>query len=731
MTSVSYPGVYVEEVPGGARPIEVASTSTAAFVGIARRGPDGSVIKDEPRARRVTSWQEFQKLYGGFVADGYLAESVYQFFNNGGRQCYIVRVIGSGARAASITVPNRAGTQGMKFSARSSGAWGNSLYINIEPGDATDPGNTFNLLVYQQDDPNAKPTREAALTSVPVEVHENLVMDSTSKDYFAKRINEDSAFLFVELDTRNTATIRGFHQGGLNPARSIAADLTMDIDVDGDGVQKITLAAGAALADIASDIQAKVRALTPLKNSTHATGFTSFTCAVTEEDIATELSSPTVGVQITAVGTAAHVVRTGTDPFVLTHGGNATADIAATANAAAVRSALTALSGAPIFTVSGAGTAADPWIVQRRAERLVLTSGRAGASSGVVVRPSSQNDATALLQLGPGRGVSFGGLSNRRPAIPAPSELYQVGDHPASGIISSELGVDDTGSITVPTSFENAFSHLNNISDVSLLAVPGQPGMFDSGVAYCENRQLRDIFFIGETADTDDEPHEAEAARTGINKPNTYGALYFPWIKSPDLTGGKEPVLLPPSGFVAGLMARIDSTRGVWKAPAGTEASVSGAAGLLRELTDIEQGNLNRIGVNCLRRFPLAGIVSWGARTVSSDPEYKYVPVRRTAIMLRRSINDGIQWAVFEPNDHRLWASLRLNIAAFMNGLFRAGAFQGEKANDAYYVRCGLGDTMDQGDIDRGQVIVEIGFAALKPAEFVIVRIQQRAGQTQ
>jgi phage tail sheath protein FI len=167
----------------------------------------------------------------------------------------------------------------------------------------------------------------------------------------------------------------------------------------------------------------------------------------------------------------------------------------------------------------------------------------------------------------------------------------------------------------------------------------------------------------------------------------------------------------------------------VWKAPAGTEASLNGVVGLATELTDVQQGNLNPISVNCLRRFDLAGVIAWGARTVTSDPEYKYVPVRRTAIMIRKSIYDGIQWAVFEPNDHRLWSALRTNVGAFMNSLFRAGAFQGEKANDAYFVRCGLGDTMVQDDIDRGQVIVLVGFAPLKPAEFVIVRIQQKAGQ--
>jgi phage tail sheath protein FI len=129
--------------------------------------------------------------------------------------------------------------------------------------------------------------------------------------------------------------------------------------------------------------------------------------------------------------------------------------------------------------------------------------------------------------------------------------------------------------------------------------------------------------------------------------------------------------------------------------------------------------------------MPGGGRVIWGARTLATkaDPEWRYVPVRRTAIMIEQSIYNGIQWAVFEPNDHRLWSALRGNIGGFMNSLFRVGAFQGEKASDAYFVRCGLGDTMTQTDIDAGQVIVIVGFAPLKPAEFVIVRIQQKVNQ--
>ena len=221
---------------------------------------------------------------------------------------------------------------------------------------------------------------------------------------------------------------------------------------------------------------------------------------------------------------------------------------------------------------------------------------------------------------------------------------------------------------------------------------------------------------------------------------STYGVLYYPWVKvaNPFYNADTNPnvdktLTIAPSAFAAGMWSKIDGRRGVWKAPAGLETSLLGVAGLEFTVGDGDQNQLNPIGVNCLRKMPGAGAgpVIWGARTLSTkdNPEWRYVPVRRTAIFIEQSIYNGIQWAVFEPNDHRLWSSLRLNIDSFMNGLFRSGAFQGEKVSDAYFVRCGLDDTMTQGDIDRGQVVVIVGFAPLKPAEFVIVRIQQKVAQ--
>ncbi len=186
-------------------------------------------------------------------------------------------------------------------------------------------------------------------------------------------------------------------------------------------------------------------------------------------------------------------------------------------------------------------------------------------------------------------------------------------------------------------------------------------------------------------------------------------------------------------GAVAGLMARIDGARGVWKAPAGSEADLRGVVGIERRFSDDENGILNPKAINTVRVFP-EGIVNWGARTMDGDDqfqsEYKYIPIRRTALFIEESLYRGLKWVVFEPNDEPLWAQIRLNVGAFMNGLFRQGAFQGAKPSDAYFVRCDA-ETTTQDDRNRGIVNVWVGFAPLKPAEFVVLYLQQMAGQIQ
>jgi uncharacterized protein len=209
-------------------------------------------------------------------------------------------------------------------------------------------------------------------------------------------------------------------------------------------------------------------------------------------------------------------------------------------------------------------------------------------------------------------------------------------------------------------------------------------------------------------------------------------ALYFPRVMESDpLSEGRLDTFVP-CGAVAGVMARTDVQRGVWKAPAGVDAALNGVQALEINLNDLENGQLNQLGVNCLRTFPGGiGRIVWGARTLrGSDQladEYKYVPVRRLALFIEESLFRGTKWVVFEPNDEPLWAQIRLNVGAFMQGLFRQGAFHGTSPRDAYLVKCDK-DTTTQNDINLGIVNIVVGFAPLKPAEFVIIKIQQLAG---
>jgi uncharacterized protein len=220
------------------------------------------------------------------------------------------------------------------------------------------------------------------------------------------------------------------------------------------------------------------------------------------------------------------------------------------------------------------------------------------------------------------------------------------------------------------------------------------------------------------------------AGLTGADALNS--AIYYPWVKAPDPLKNGALRNFPPCGFVAGIYARTDSTRGVWKAPAGSEASLTGAAGLALTMSDSENGQLNPLGINCLRSLPVFGNVVWGARTLHGDnsrgSEWKYVPVRRMALFLEETLFSATQWVVFEPNDEPLWAQIRLNIGAFLQGLFRQGAFQGRTPREAYFVKCDR-ETNPQDQINLGIVNIFVGFAPLKPAEFVVIKIQQIAGE--
>jgi len=259
------------------------------------------------------------------------------------------------------------------------------------------------------------------------------------------------------------------------------------------------------------------------------------------------------------------------------------------------------------------------------------------------------------------------------------------------------------------------------------------PAVWSEALTYCKYRRAMLLVDPPASWNTVEEARDDFDADIGLTRDEN-AALYFPRLRFADPLAENRLADFVPSAAIAGAMARTDVARGVWKAPAGTDVNLRGVRQLTVSLTDGQQGQLNPLGINVVRSLPVIGTVIWGARTLRGADrlasEWKYVPVRRLALFIEESLYRGSQWAVFEPNDEPLWSQLRLNLGAFMQDLFRQGAFQGSSPRDAYFVKCDK-ETTTQSDINRGIVNIVVGFAPLKPAEFVIIKIEQIAGQIQ
>jgi phage tail sheath protein FI len=284
-------------------------------------------------------------------------------------------------------------------------------------------------------------------------------------------------------------------------------------------------------------------------------------------------------------------------------------------------------------------------------------------------------------------------------------------------------------------------SPLDKVDIFNLLAVPGvaDVAVWPAALAFCEAKRAFCILDPPVTWSADDtysnKGMTKVADQIGLvphDSPN--GALFFPFLKTGDPLSATT-VEQPPSGFVAGVFARTDASRGVWKAPAGFETSIANTTGVVDsgKMTDMRQGTLNPLGVNALRTFPGVGTVVWGARTLGTNPaleQWRYVPVRRMALFLEQSLLRNLGWVVFEPNDEPLWSAIRISVENFMLSLFRQQAFEGSTPSEAFVVRCDHTTTRDE-DIRLGRVNIVVGFRPLKPAEFVVIQITQLAGQTQ
>ncbi|MGA5224174.1 phage tail sheath family protein [Streptomyces koyangensis] len=347
------------------------------------------------------------------------------------------------------------------------------------------------------------------------------------------------------------------------------------------------------------------------------------------------------------------------------------------------------------------------YVVTQVKEQSKLISVTEAAPTGQLARPENQTVTPAAPPTAPAEPANA--PATRNPAHPGPAQY--LGD-----------SADRTG-----------FGGLEAVDEISMVAVPDLMAAYQRGAIDLESVKAVQLGLIahcelmGDRVAIIDPPPGQNAQQIRVWRQETagydskYAALYYPWIKSFDPASGQAR-LIPPSGHVAGIWARNDSERGVHKAPANEV--VRGAVDLELQITRGEQDLLNPIGVNCIRAFPGRGIRVWGARTLASDPAWRYLNIRRYFNYLEESILIGTQWVVFEPNDHNLWARIRRNVSAFLVNEWRNGALFGQSPDEAYYVKCDQ-ETNPPESVDLGRVVCEIGIAPVKPAEFVIFRLAQ------
>ena len=729
------PGVYIKEVSSGVHTITGVSTSLTAFVGTALRGPVNV-------ATRIQSFAEYTTHFGGIDPLSEMSYAVMQFFLNGGSDAWVIRVAAA-ANNATMSLDS-GGTNKLLFTAIDGGFAGNGTAVAIDFS-ATDP-NRFNVTITSVPDASGNST---------VEQYSGLSMNSLDSKYVERVINGTSNLVTVQ---RTIAPSGSGSSTNKAPSGALGIDANHNqirVAVDGGGPVTVNLSS-ATVTTIVGDItnavgsgnvmvknippgsntivitskttgeKSSVIVLSGLqKDASKVLGFGVANGGVEIDGTSQErpLESPSNGqlvgadIQNTVLknhppGSISLTLDNGRPvviPIDLSSFGKPTnqgdCDKIAQAIQTAVRSFRPTVPAFSRFIVTAAF--ATPKVT------FTLKSGSRGPSSTVSVANAGSDTLATDLGLTSPASVSAGG-----------SQMLAGGTETAL----SDANTNPTF-VPSPASKGGIFA-LENVDLFNILCLPGitNAATLQDAAAYCEQRRA----FLIVDPPRGQKPSDIEALVTGSTLPKSdHAAIYYPYVQIGDpVTGGLR--LSAPSGTVAGIYARTDGTRGVWKAPAGTDANLKGVQQLEYFMTNGENGIINPIGANAIRQLSPYGIISWGARTLRGADdlasEYKYIPIRRLALYIEESLYRGTQWVVFEPNDEPLWGQIRLNVGVFMNTLFRQGAFEGSSPREAYFVKCDH-ETTPQADIDRGIVNIIVGFAPLKPAEFVIISITQIAGQ--
>jgi phage tail sheath protein FI len=625
------------------------------------------------RAQSILSFSDYERLFGGIAPDSELSYAVQHFFQNGGAQGYVVRVPRTGAADAQVVFSN------LRFSALSSGAWANgTLVIDVDVNGV------------------------------------NSAADATSFN--------------LTITNLEDGTVESFPAVSLSSARS---NYVLAVVNDPDtGSQLVNVATAGALPVTAPEITGTVgTAVTPATVNTTIGGAAASTVATGDFGMQLSVSAPApapaplpLNIKVfaqngpipqTVAGLASQLERT------------VNAALAVQWPGASVRCSAVAAGtpGTQRIAVSAFFPGQYDAILSFAAPAAPL--GNAAAVLGLVA-PAVANVAHYTLGTTHVRGGQTAAAAGTDgTALPGTAGL--IGDEISFTGIYALRKVDLFNILCIPDATR---ASAGNPSALDPTVDPNS--IYSAAITLCQ--QMRAMLLVDAPPNVNTVAAAVDWKSSGLGVHQENGAAYFPRLRLPDPANDYQLRTFAPCGVVAGLYSRIDSARGVWKAPAGTEATLTGVRGVVYKLSDPENGSLNPLGLNCARIFPVYGPVMWGARTlVGSDAEgsqWKYVPVRRIALYIEESLYRGTKWAVFEPNDEPLWSQLRLNIGAFMHDLFRRGAFQGQTPAEAYLVKCDK-DTTTQNDIDRGIVNILVGFAPLKPAEFVVIQIQQLAGQLQ
>ena len=625
-------------------------------------------LRDE--AVHIFSMADFEREYGGIDRDSPASYAIQQFFLNGGGEAHVVRVAhdgaggGTAAVAASVVLTAQPGGAGDQIVRLRAGR-------RVRGGIALNPGAWGNLLRVEVDYDTTNPAALFNLTISEVRVEG----DRTS--------------------VLQTETFR---------------NLTMAPNTPNNAVEVVNQGSGLVQLD-----RTGLTALPVPFVDTFRPAATGTLGGALPAPVAIPADLAAFNVTVTGVPTVNGTLQYGGAAPTTYAGLRAFVEQAIRRAAAdpTVPDAQKPLLAGATVQLLGAGTAANPHCY-------LVRTGRAA-------RPFA-----------PAATITFAGAGATAARLAGATAVPNVQQYPAAGGVDGSVPLS-AGVIQGTRAAKTGIFALEDVDLFNILCIPEAADMTNAGdmqaiysqaEAYCEERRAMVIVDIPATVATLDQMQTWLSENEMLRHPNA--AVYFPRTLIPDPANQNRPRSLAACGTIAGLWARTDAQRGVWKAPAGTDARLRNVQSLAYLLTDMENGVLNQVGVNCLRTFPVYSSICWGARTLEGADliasDWKYIPVRRTTLFIEESLYRGTKWAVFEPNDEPLWAQIRLNLGAFMQDLFRKGAFQGSSPRDAYFVKCD-GETTTQNDINNGIVNVEVGFAPLKPAEFVIIKIRQIAGQ--